>query len=232
MESTGSTFPKWQLAILLGTPVAIGLGYLYWRDQQATIEEGADESDETKRELKKLKKGVKSISIDGDNSVTSNGVKKTAKGTVKELKLSPFDQAVKHKESGNDCFKKGKYDGAIEFYDQAIDICPKDKTTDLSQFHQNRAAAYEQLGKWEAVADDCTKALELNQKYIKALHRRARAYDNMKQLELCLEDVTAVAILEGIKRDLFIDTLHSHILSLSLILLNLRTLAKVKIIEF
>lgn len=201
MESTGSTFPKWQLAMLLGTPVAIGLGYLYWRNQQATIEEGTDESDETKKELKKLKKGIKSISIDGDNNVTANGVKKTGQESSKARELSPFDQAVKHKESGNELFKNGKYDGAIEFYNQAIDICPKEKSTDLSQFYQNRAAAYEQLKKWEAVAADCTKALELNSKYIKALHRRARAYDNLKKLELCLEDVTAVAILEGFQNN-------------------------------
>lgn len=195
MESTGSTFPKWQLAILLGAPVAIGLGYLYWRNNQSAIEEGADDSDETKKELKKLKKGVKSISIDGDTAVAANGVKKTEPVKVKEL--TPFEQAVKHKESGNELFKNGKYDGAIEFYDQAIEICPAAKSTDLSQFYQNRAAAYEQLKKWDAVEDDCTKALELNPKYIKALHRRARAYDNLKRLELCLEDVTAVAILEG-----------------------------------
>lgn len=30
--STGSTgLPKWQLAILIGAPVALGIGYLYWR---------------------------------------------------------------------------------------------------------------------------------------------------------------------------------------------------------
>lgn len=202
MESTGSTFPKWQLAILLGAPVALGLGYLYWRSGQAAIEEGADESDETKKELKKLKKGAKSISIDGDTAVASNGVKKTAPEVGKVKELSLFDQAVKHKESGNDRFKSGKYDEAIEFYNQAIDICPKEKSTDLSQFYQNRAAAYEQLKKWEAVAADCTEALKLNPKYIKALHRRARAYDSLKELELCLEDVTAVAIFEGLSQAL------------------------------
>lgn len=201
MESTGSTFPKWQLAILLGAPLAIGFGYFYWRNQQTAIEEGSDENDETKKDGKKLKKGMKSISIDGDTAVT-NGVKKAAEAEpVKAKELTPFEQAVQHKESGNDHFKKGKYDLAIECYDQAIDICPKTKSTDLSQFYQNRAAAYEQLRKWDAVQEDCTKALELNQKYIKALHRRARAYENLKNLELCLEDVTAVAILEGFQNN-------------------------------
>lgn len=197
MESTGSTFPKWQLAILLGAPVAIGLGYLYWRNNQQPIEEG--DTDEASKELKKLKKGNKSISIDGD-TIAANGVKK-GEQPAKPKDLSPFEQAVKHKEEGNGCFKNGKYDQAIECYNQAIEICPRTQSTDLSQFYQNRAAAYEQLKKWEAVEADCTKALELNAKYTKALHRRARAYDNLKQLELCLEDVTAVAILEGFQNN-------------------------------
>lgn len=197
MESTGSTFPKWQLAILIGTPVAIGFGYLYWRkQQQSAIEEGVEEGDE--KDSKKLKKGMKSISIDGDIAVTGGGKKSEPE---KPKELTPFEQAVKNKESGNACFKNGKYDTAIEFYDKAIDICPRTNSTDLSQFYQNRAAAYEQLSKWESVKDDCTNALELNQKYVKALHRRARAYENLKQLELCLEDVTAVAILEGFQNN-------------------------------
>lgn len=220
MESTGSTFPKWQLAILIGTPVIIGsLGYLYWKNNQAAIEEG---SEEEKTDLKKLKKGIKSISIDGDtanassgngsintsdqNDVTTTdsvvaGIKKEAE-TKQFKKLSHLEQSIRWKESGNECFKSGKYDTAIELYDKAIEICPKTNNIDLSQFYQNRAAAYEQLKKWKNVADDCTKALELNSKYIKALHRRARAYENLKELELCLQDVTAVAILEGFQNNM------------------------------
>lgn len=212
MESTGSTFPKWQLAILIGAPVALGLSYIYWRNSQATIEEGTD--DEKSELKKKLKDSAKSISIDGDtksgtevagdNDVTdagiANGVKKDFE-TKQFKKLSPFEKAVKYKESGNELFKNGKFDVAIELYDKAIEVCPQKNNVDLSQFYQNRAAAYEQLKKWNNVSDDCTKALELNPKYIKALHRRARAYENQKELELCLEDVTAVAILEGFQNN-------------------------------
>lgn len=150
MESTGSPFPKWQLAILLGTPVAIGIGYLYWRKQQQPIEEGTDENGE--KDGKKLKKGNKSISIDGD-TFANGDVNKKAMGNeaVKPKELSPFEQAVKFKEQGNDCFKAAKYDEAINYYNQAIDVCPEAKAIDLSQFYQNRAAAYEQLKKWSAV---------------------------------------------------------------------------------
>lgn len=44
---------------------------------------------------------------------------------------------------------------------------------------------------------DCTEALNYNSKYVKALHRRAKAYEVTKQLESCLEDITAVCILEA-----------------------------------
>lgn len=44
--------------------------------------------------------------------------------------------------------------------------------------------------------DDCTKALELNPKYTKALLRRARVMEKTNDLELALEDVTAACILE------------------------------------
>lgn len=86
-------------------------------------------------------------------------------------------------------------------YDKAIEACSPTNKTDLSQFYQNRAAAYEQLKKWNAVKDDCTKALEFNPKYVKALHRRARAFENIKDLASCLEDITATCILEGFQNN-------------------------------
>lgn len=44
---------------------------------------------------------------------------------------------------------------------------------------------------------DCSAALDLNPKYTKALSRRAKAFQNLGQLSECLEDVTALCILEG-----------------------------------
>lgn len=144
MESAGSTFPKWQLAILLSAPVAIGLGYMYWRNQKQAIEEGSDEADE--KDVKKLKKGNKSISIDGDTAAANGSVKKASTAVdgdvVKSKELTPFEQAVQFKSSGNECFKNGKFDEAIEFYNQAIDICPTTKSTDLSQFYQVSLAMF------------------------------------------------------------------------------------------
>lgn len=84
----------------------------------------------------------------------------------------------------------------------------------MSTFYQNRAAAYEQLKKWSAVRDDCTSALELNARYIKALHRRARANECLNEFFASLEDITATCILESFQNNsslTFADRILKHI---------------------
>ncbi|NWX75961.1 TOM70 protein, partial [Alca torda] len=110
---------------------------------------------------------------------------------------SPLDRAQAAKNKGNKYFKAGKYEQAIQCYTEAISLCPPEKNLDLSTFYQNRAAAYEQLQKYTEVAQDCTKAVELNPKYVKALFRRAKAHEKLDNKKECLEDVTAVCILEA-----------------------------------
>lgn len=136
--STGSTFPRWQLALLLGAPVALTLGYLYYK--QSSIEEDGE-----KKGKKKL--DGKAISID------DSGDAKVANGDLKEAKkdVTSDQKAVEFKNLGNAQYKAGKYDEAIAFYDLAIENCPTDKAVELSTFYQNRAAAYEQLQKWSMV---------------------------------------------------------------------------------
>ena len=41
--------------------------------------------------------------------------------------------------------------------------------------------------KYDKVIDDCSKAIELNPKYIKCIQRRARAAETIENFELALE---------------------------------------------
>uniref|UniRef100_A0A182M1A5 Tetratricopeptide repeat protein 21A/21B C-terminal ARM domain-containing protein n=1 Tax=Anopheles culicifacies TaxID=139723 RepID=A0A182M1A5_9DIPT len=181
--STGSTFPKWQLALLIGAPVAIGLSYLYWR-KSGDQGEGSDKV--TKKKLADIKD--KTISLDGDSSEAAK--QPDAKP------LTGRDLALKHKNNGNAHFRAGKYDLAISEYDAAIEHCPMDEANDRSTYYQNRAAAYEQLQNWAAVIKDCTNAIECNPSYTKALVRRAKAYEQQKDLTKALEDITAACIVD------------------------------------
>lgn len=164
--------PMWQIAAIIGTTGAIGLGYWYLRQQSKSKKSGLDS----------LKN---SISLDESQS------------KPKKADESPLEQAQRYKTLGNDSFKKGKYDEAITMYNKAIEACPQEFATDLATFYQNRAAAYEQLKKWSSVISDCTKALEYNTKYEKALYRRAKAEEVIKDWENCLDDVTAVCLLQN-----------------------------------
>lgn len=171
--STGSTpFPKWQLAILLGAPLAIGLGYLYLRNRL---------EDPEKKKVAELKAKT-TISLDNEDNA------KAAESAI--------DRAMKLKGAGNRAFHAGEYDKAIALYNEAIEACPPDRPIDLATFYQNRSACYEKREMWEQVKEDCTFALKLNEKYVKAFLRRSRAAEKSGDLVLALEDVTSACILE------------------------------------
>ncbi|CAH2076386.1 unnamed protein product, partial [Iphiclides podalirius] len=172
MAST-TPFPKWQLAILLGAPLAIGLGYLYLRNRL---------EDPEKKKIADLKAKT-TISLDNEEN--------NAKASE-----SAIDRAMKLKGAGNRAFHAGEYDKAIALYNEAIEACPPDRPVDLATFYQNRSACYEKREMWEQVKEDCTFALKLNEKYVKAFLRRSRAAEKSGDLVLALEDVTSACILE------------------------------------
>lgn len=75
------------------------------------------------------------------------------------------------KQSGNDVFKAGEYEKAIELYTEAIELCPKRYTNERSILFNNRAAAHKRLDVKNVAIEDCTHAIELNPEYVKALSR-------------------------------------------------------------
>nr|KAG5706748.1 hypothetical protein BaRGS_007251 [Batillaria attramentaria] len=160
---------KWQIALCVGAPIALGLaGVWYYR---------------------KSKDNTKS-----DDGSSGDG---KAVGQKEPEPQSPKDLAQASKNKGNKFFKGGMYEQAIQCYTEAIRICPTEHKQDISTFYQNRAAAYENLKNYQQVANDCTMALELNPRYVKALTRRAKAFEALEQFRESLEDITTVCILEG-----------------------------------
>ncbi|XP_033641202.1 mitochondrial import receptor subunit TOM70-like [Asterias rubens] len=171
----GGSWPKsWQVALAIGAPLAIGAAvgaYFYHRRSSDKI--GGETAGKTGSDLT------------GDDPAPLTDER------------TPEEKAQSSKNKGNKYFKAGRYDQAIACYNEAIDLVPRDKTKDLSTFYQNRAAAHEQLKNYAQVVSDCSKALELNSRYVKALFRRSKAFENMNLKMQCLEDATAVCILEN-----------------------------------
>lgn len=182
-----------QLALIIGTPIVIGVGYyLYKKNSDSSLDDGGNAACSKKVSLKNLKD--QSISLDGTES--EKDIAKKKKAELESEKLSPLKEATNYKTEGNVCFRKGKYDEAILFYDKAIDKCPIENHNDLAIFYQNRAAAYEMLKKWSKVKEDCSNSIVHNPRYAKAYFRRAKAYEATNNLLDCLDDVTATCILE------------------------------------
>ena len=82
---------------------------------------------------------------------------------------APKVPGEEEKVNGNKAFAEGKYEDAISWYDKALE---KKK---LPAYYANRALVYLKMGKMEEVEKDCTEALEMDGKYVKAYLRRAKA---------------------------------------------------------
>lgn len=81
-------------------------------------------------------------------------------------------QLIKKKEEGNAAFKRGEPQAAYEIYSEALQIDPYNRTTN-AKLYCNRALMAQKLGRITDGIDDCTKAIELDEHYIRAYQRRA-----------------------------------------------------------
>lgn len=63
-------------------------------------------------------------------------------------------------------------------------------------FYSNRAACYNALGEYDKVIEDTTAAINLDSEYVKALNRRANAYEHLEKYSEALLDFTASCIID------------------------------------
>lgn len=103
--------------------------------------------------------------------------------------------ALQLKNSGNKAYGSKDYNRAIELYSKAI-LCRPDPI-----FFSNRAACYNALGTWEKVVEDTTAAINLDPLYVKALNRRANAYEHLDLFSDALLDFTASCIIDEFKNE-------------------------------
>ncbi|KFM58121.1 Mitochondrial import receptor subunit TOM70, partial [Stegodyphus mimosarum] len=192
-ESNVPRLSKWHLAIILGvgTPLAVGLAYWYIKRNKDSKKVDTPSEDIYENSIQSEKK----------TELSKSNFGKSDKSSIPE---TPYEKAKAFKDKGNVLFKAGQFDKAVECYTSAIEICPSKHSNDLATFHQNRAAAFENLKNFQAVINDTTKALEYNKSYVKALFRRAKAYEELGELQKCLEDVTAVCMLDGFQTEAYL----------------------------
>ena len=80
---------------------------------------------------------------------------------------------------------EGKYNEAIEAFNKAIELNPKDAVA-----YNNRGAAYGQIGNYKQQIEDSSKALQINPKDAVAFNNRGVAYGELGNYEQEIEDCT------------------------------------------
>ncbi|GAB2212609.1 hypothetical protein Droror1_Dr00020585 [Drosera rotundifolia] len=124
-----------------------------------------------------------------DVAPTSNG-----NGVVEsESAIIFLKRAHELKEEGNRRFQAKDYVGALEQYENAIKLTPR-MHPDRAVFHSNRAACLMQMRPvdYERVVAECSLALKVDPHFVRALLRRARAYEAMGKSDLAMMDVNAI----------------------------------------
>ncbi|XP_059285748.1 protein CLMP1-like [Lycium ferocissimum] len=106
------------------------------------------------------------------------------------------------KEEGNKRFQAKDYVGALEQYENALKLTPK-AHPDRAVFHSNRAACLMQMKpiEYDSVISECTMALQVQPRYVRALLRRARAFEAVGKYEMAMQDVQILLGAEPNHRD-------------------------------
>ncbi|KAM0752097.1 TPR-like protein [Meredithblackwellia eburnea MCA 4105] len=94
------------------------------------------------------------------------------------------------KEAGNEFFKSGKYEEAIEKYTEAMNV-DKENETFKATCLSNRATAYLKAKNYPSAISDCDECLRLSPSYFKALRTRARVALAQEDWEGAVRDFKA-----------------------------------------
>ncbi|KAG9902803.1 hypothetical protein KCU94_g7159, partial [Aureobasidium melanogenum] len=191
------------------TLVATGAGIYYYTSESAPTPQDLEAAAEKKRARKENKKAKKNAQREQKSpspetksqekpqpaSVQSeDDVPEVTESTVASLSdETKKDYAAKLKAAGNKAYGSKDYNRAIELYGQAL-LCKADPV-----FYSNRAACWNAMSNWERVIEDTTAAVNLDPEYVKALNRRAHAYEQTNKYSEALLDYTASCIIDAFR---------------------------------
>ena len=102
------------------------------------------------------------------------------------VSFSSFSQAADdYYQAGTDKFSQGDFQGAVQYFDQAIRMNPK-----MSNAYNSRGVAKFYLGQYSKAISDYNKAIEYNSKFALAFYNRANAKLSMSDYKGAIADYT------------------------------------------
>lgn len=100
-----------------------------------------------------------------------------------------------NKEKGDELYKNAQFESAIAEYTKCLDALEKknQQGSPLAlKAYSNRAACYKQISNFDGTIADCTAVLEVEPENVKALIRRAQAFEGVERYRFALQDVKTV----------------------------------------
>jgi len=105
-------------------------------------------------------------------------------------------EAAQYKLEGNALYLEGKTIEALDKYTAGLRVCPLKFPSDRAVLYANRGQMKRVLGLNDHAVKNCTKAVELNPQYLKALLRRAEIYEETEKLDEALKDYQTVLTID------------------------------------
>jgi tetratricopeptide (TPR) repeat protein len=134
-------------------------------EEKLKIDESDSEKHEQEKEIFEDCQGT------ADDLIDDESQRDFEKDLTEEEKLENKNKAEELKKVGNEHFKNSEFEKSVEIYTSALKLCPVDCSVERAVLYANRAAAKAKLDLKPTAIDDCSKALEFNPKYVKALLR-------------------------------------------------------------
>jgi import receptor subunit TOM70 len=192
----------WTIA---GVTVVVAGGTIYYLSRPPQAQEGEKKGKKDKRKAKKKDEetATEAPKVEPKTVPKAAAVEEPAEELpqVSEESVAQLseqerkDYAAKLKAAGNRAYGSKDYNRAIELYGQAI-LCRADPV-----FFSNRAACWNAMSNWPKVIEDTTAAINLDNEYVKALNRRANAYEQEGRFSEALLDYTASCIIDQFRND-------------------------------
>lgn len=111
---------------------------------------------------------------------------------AEKRRVMSLPKPARDKEEGDKCYKMANFEGAIDAYTRCIDAT-LDKSSELClKAYSNRSACFKQLSNFDGTIADCTAVLDADPNNVKALVRRAQAFEAVERYKSALQDVKVV----------------------------------------
>ena len=105
---------------------------------------------------------------------------------------SGLSSTEKLKEDGDENYKKANFEAAIADYSKCLTALGEQSSALALKVLSNRAACYKQISNFDGTIEDCTLVLEVEPDNVKALVRRAQAFEAVERYKSALQDVKQV----------------------------------------